>query len=175
MELHMTLPAAYSPAFNPHNVSLKHGLLLPKLVEFFNSTNIVINNFAEQNSQFWTIVPTFSRDVLVQSMTVRNPRNVGQTDGVDPESCVECHIDFGDDGVSIKAYDVACFGPAPCSNVTVRRTTVVSRNICVGAATVSGASDILFEDVTVGDPKVPPGSTLAGVADELLNVDNSID
>ena len=26
-------------------------------------------------------------------------------------------------------------GPAPCSNVTVRRTTVVSRNICVGGAT----------------------------------------
>lgn len=80
-----------------------------------------------------------------------------QTDGVDPDSCVnclveDCHIDVGDDGVSIKAYDVAGHGPAPCSNVTVRRTTVVSRNICVGGATEGGVSDVLFEDVAVGDP-----------------------
>eukprot|EP01046_Picozoa_sp_COSAG06_P056882 COSAG06_NODE_10908_length_1598_cov_1.166111_2_plen_156_part_00 len=56
------------------------------------------------------------------------------------DSCVnclveDCHIDVGDDGVSIKAYDVVGVGPAPCSNVTIRRTNVISRNICVGGAT----------------------------------------
>lgn len=48
--------------------------------------------------------------------------------------------------------DVRGVGAAACSNVTIRRTNVVSRNICVGAATEGGVSDILFEDMAVGDP-----------------------
>ena len=144
-------------AANRANKTLKHGLLLPKLVELFNCTGVTISRFTAQNSPFWTIVPTFSRDVLVRNMTVLNPREVGQTDGVDPDSCVNCvvedsHIDVGDDGVSIKAYDVLGYGPAPCSNVTIRRVKVVSRNICVGGATQGGVSDIVFEDMSVGDP-----------------------
>ena len=150
-------PVPYCKYLNPTNKTLKHGLLLPKLVELFNCTGVEIRDFTAQNSPFWTIVPTYSRDVAVRRMTVRNPRNVGQTDGIDPDSCVnclveDCHIDVGDDGVSIKAYDVVGVGPAPCSNVTIRRTNVVSRNICVGGATEGGVSDILFEDVSVGDP-----------------------
>ena len=150
-------PVPYCKHFNPTNKTLKHGLLQPKLVEFFNCSKVEIRDFTAQNSPFWTVVPTYSRDVTVQRMTVLNPRNVGQTDGVDPDSCVnclveDCHIDVGDDGVSIKAYDVRGVGPAPCSNVTIRRTNVISRNICVGGATEGGVSDILFEDVSVGDP-----------------------
>ena len=150
-------PVPYCRHFNPANKTLKHGLLLPKLVELFNCTGVTVANFTAQNSPFWTVVPTYSRDVLVQRMTIQNPRNVGQTDGVDPDSCVnwvveDCHIDVGDDGVSIKAYNVAGVGPAPCVNVTIRRTDVISRNICVGAATEGGVRDIVFEDMTVGSP-----------------------
>ena len=76
---------------------------------------------------------------------------------MDPDSCVnwvveDCHIDVGDDGVSIKAYNVAGVGPAPCVNVTIRRTDVISRNICVGGATEGGVRDIVFEDMAVGSP-----------------------
>lgn len=154
---HMPIPAPYCKAFNPTGKVLPHGRLLPKLVEFFNCTGVTVANFTAQNSPFWTIVPTYSNNVKVQRMTVLNPRNVGQTDGVDPDSCVDClvedcHIDVGDDGVSIKAYDVVGVGPAPCRDVTVRRTKVLSRNICVGAATQGGVSNILFEDVSIGDP-----------------------
>lgn len=78
---HMPIPADYCSAFNPSNKTLKHGLLLPKLVEFFNCSGVGIANFTAQNSPFWTIVPTFSTDVLVQRMTVLNPRNVGQVSG----------------------------------------------------------------------------------------------
>lgn len=150
-------PVPYCRHFNPANKTLKHGLLLPKLVELFNCTGVTVANFTAQNSPFWTVVPTYSRDVVVQRMTIQNPRNVGQTDGVDPDSCVncvveDCHIDVGDDGVSIKAYNVAGVGPAPCVNVTIRRTDVISRNICVGAATEGGVRDIVFEDMTVGSP-----------------------
>jgi polygalacturonase len=117
---HAPISQEWCSAFNKTNQTLPHGRLLPKLVELFNCTGVTIKDFTAQNSPFWTIVPTFSRDVLVQRMTVLNPRAIGQTDGVDPDSCVnclveDCHIDVGDDGVSIKAYDVVGYGPAPCT------------------------------------------------------------
>lgn len=154
---HAVIPPAYCGAFNQTGQTLPHGRLIPKLVEFFNCTHVTISDFTAQNSPFWTITPTFSSNVKVQRMTVLNPRHVGQTDGVDPDSCVnclveDCYIDVGDDGISIKAYNVQGFGPAPSRDVTVRRTKVLSRNVCLGAETQGGVSNVLFEDVMVGDP-----------------------
>lgn len=154
---HAVIPPAYCSAFNQTGQTLPHGRLIPKLVEFFNCTEVTISDFTAQNSPFWTITPTFSSNVKVQRMTVLNPRHVGQTDGVDPDSCVnclveDCYIDVGDDGISIKAYNVAGYGPAPSRDVTIRRTRVLSRNVCLGAETQGGVSNVLFEDVSVGDP-----------------------
>ncbi|OEU22184.1 pectin lyase-like protein [Fragilariopsis cylindrus CCMP1102] len=71
---------------------------------------------------------------------VMTPRSVGNTDGLDPDSCENvlidsCYIDTGDDGISIKEF-----------------TYIVSRNWCIGSATFCGIYDILFEDSTIGDP-----------------------
>ena len=74
-------PVPYCQHFNPTNKTLKKGLLLPKLVELFNCTGVAVSGFTAQNSPFWTVVPTYSSDVLVRGMTILNPRNVGQTDG----------------------------------------------------------------------------------------------
>lgn len=156
--------APYCKIFNPHNrtVSQVAGVtgkapLRPKLVEFFNCTSVTIADFTAQNAACWTIHPTYSRDVLVQRMTVRGPREIGGVDGIDPDSCVncvveDCHVDSGDDGISIKSYNYSYVsGPTPCKNVTIRRTTVLSRNVCLGASTSGGVSDVTFEDMTLGE------------------------
>ena len=58
--------------------------------------------------------------------------------------------------MSIKSYNYSYVPqPTPCANVTVRRTTVLSRNVCLGASTSGGVSDVLFEDVTLGDQLTP--------------------
>lgn len=41
--------------------------------------------------------------------------------------------------------------PKPAANITVRRCTVLSRNIAIGAGTDGGIHDIMFEDCIVGD------------------------
>ena len=97
-------------------------------------------------------------------MTVLGPREIGGVDGIDPDSCVDCivedsHIDVGDDGISIKSYNYSYVngrrGPTPCRNVTVRRTTVLSRNVCLGASTSGGVVDVVFEDMVLGDFSTP--------------------
>ena len=156
--------APYCKIFNPHNrtVAQVAGMtgrapLRPKLVEMFNCTSVTIADFTAQNAACWTIHPTYSRDVVVQRMTVRGPREIGGVDGIDPDSCVncvieDCHVDSGDDGISIKSYNYSYVpGPTPCKNVTIRRTTVLSRNVCLGASTSGGVFDVTFEDIILGD------------------------
>lgn len=48
----------------------------------------------------------------------------------------ESHVDIGDDGISLKAYNYSYVHEAtPCGSVSIRRSTVRSGNICVGGST----------------------------------------
>jgi len=110
--------APYCKIFNPTNQTVAsvagvtgRAPLRPKLVEFFNSSDITIANFTAQNGACWHIHPTFSRNVLIERMTVLGPREIGEVDeidltlnltlaltliggvdGIDPDSCVNCLV-----------------------------------------------------------------------------------
>lgn len=163
------LHQAWCDAFNPNNASLPTGMLpeprgtgRPRLVNVYNSTSVTLAGFTTQNSPQWTIHVQNSRDVVVANMTVLSPRAVGNTDGVDPESSqdvivTDTHIDVGDDGVSIKSYNITIDGVntmVPCTRVTMRRLVIRSRNWCIGSGTFGGVSDVLFEDSVVGGPNM---------------------
>ena len=52
-----------------------------------------------------------SKNVSTTNLTVLAPRSVGNTDGLDPDSCENvlidsCYIDTGDDGISIKVRGI---------------------------------------------------------------------
>jgi polygalacturonase len=170
--LHTNIPnpasAPYCKVFNPHNLTVAdvagvtgRAPLRPKLVEFFNCTGVRLASFTAQNAACWAIHPTYSRGVTIQKLTVRGPREIGGVDGIDPDSCVDClvedcHIDAGDDGISIKSYNYSYVpGPTPSHNVTIRRTTVLSRNVCLGASTSGGVRDVVFEDMVLGEQSQP--------------------
>ena len=159
------LHQAWCDAFNPNNATLPTGMLpeprgagRPRLVNVYNSTGVTLAGFTAQNSPQWTIHVQNSRDIVVANMTVLSPRAVGNTDGVDPESSqdvvvTDTHIDVGDDGVSIKSYNITIDGintMVPCTRVTMRRLVIRSRNWCIGSGTFGGVSDVLFEDSVVG-------------------------
>jgi polygalacturonase len=166
--------APYCKVFNPTNktiadVAALQGVtgqpLRPKLIEFFNCTGVTLADFTAQNAACWTVHPTYSRDVTAHGVTVRGPREIGGISGFELDSCVNClvensHIDLGDDGICVKAYNYSSMirevhGPTPSQNITVRQTTVLSRNICLGATTSGGVSDVLFEDMVLGEMDSP--------------------
>lgn len=93
-------------------------------------------------------------------MTVLSPREVGNTDGIDPDSVqnmllTDSYISVGDDGISIKSDNITNAQgenvQVPTRNITMRRLHVMSRNWCIGSSTFGGVYDILFEDSMVGD------------------------
>mmetsp|Transcript_17002 Transcript_17002/g.35524 ORF Transcript_17002/g.35524 Transcript_17002/m.35524 type:complete len:512 (+) Transcript_17002:159-1694(+) len=154
----MPIPQDYCRDFNANNETILKTMFRPKLIEFYNSTNIVLDRFTARNSPVWFIHPFLSKNITMTNLTVLAPREVGNTDGLDPDSCENvlmdsCYIDVGDDGVSIKSTNYT-HGMAPTRNVTMRNLRIVSRNWCIGSATFGGVYDILFEDSTIGDPEM---------------------
>ena len=64
-------------------------------------------------------------------------------------------IDTGDDGISVKSTNSSEPGSThiqvPARNIHIYRTTVLSRNFCVGSATFGGVYDLVMEDCIIGD------------------------
>lgn len=80
----------------------------PYLVSMEHSKNIKIKDVFLKNSPSWTIHPYDCNNVIIDSVTIKNPINSPNTDGIDPESCknvriISSLIDVGDDCIAIKS------------------------------------------------------------------------
>jgi polygalacturonase len=162
------LSRLWCDVMNPNNDTLPTDLLpkpqgqgRPRLVNFYNCTGVTLQGFTVQNSPHWTIHLQYSKDLLVQNMTVLSPREVGNTDGIDPDSCVDMlitdsYVAVGDDGISIKSDNITTDSGMrvmrPTRNITMRRLLIRSRNWCIGSSTFGGIYDILLEDSEIGSP-----------------------
>ena len=97
----------------------------------------------------WHIHPVWCESVRIHHISIFAPKShaghpLGGNDGIDPDSwrdveISDVHIDTGDDAISIKSV-----GPSPCTNIRIRRATLVSRNFAVGAHTVGGIREVLL-------------------------------
>ncbi len=102
----------------------------PKLVSFDRCTDVLIDGIKLINSPFWTINPICCENVTVNNVSILNPPNSPNTDGINPESCnnvhiSNCHIDVGDDCIAIKAGTEDADEMIPCTNITITNCTMV--------------------------------------------------
>lgn len=145
--------ANYSAGLYPK--SLKR----PKLIEILDGDGVTLQGLTIRNSPFWTIHPTFCSNVVVRGLTVLAPHQVGNTDGIDPDSCSNvliesCLVSVGDDGISVKTgYHDVTGQLVPSVNVLVRNTTILSRNFAIGSACFGGIFNVTVTNCTIGDDK----------------------
>ena len=102
----------------------------PCFVCFEHCTRVRIEGVKLLNSPAWTVHPVFCENVSVHGVTIVNPADSPNTDGINPESCrnvriSDCHIDVGDDCIAIKAGTEDCEKLVPCENITVTGCTMV--------------------------------------------------
>lgn len=103
----------------------------PRLISIAESTNVLIAGLTLVNSPSWTVNPVRCENVTVTKVTIRNPADSPNTDGVNPDSCryvhiSDCHFDVGDDCITIKS-GIETEAPdkrAPCENVTITNCTM---------------------------------------------------
>jgi len=129
--------------------------LRPPAIQFFKCRNVKIRNITVINSPFWSIHPVYCENLEITGVTVRNPPDAPNTDGIDIDSCegvlvADCTISVGDDGIALKSGSGAdgLRVNRPTRDVTVRNCTVGAGHggIVIGSETAGGIHRVLTED-----------------------------
>lgn len=102
----------------------------PKLIAPYNCKNVTIEGVTLTNSPSWTINTILCDNVTVDKVSIKNPYDSPNTDGIDPESCKNihisnCNIDVGDDCIAVKAGTEDTADRVPCTNITITNCTMV--------------------------------------------------
>ncbi|MDN4067095.1 glycoside hydrolase family 28 protein [Paenibacillus vini] len=102
----------------------------PKLISFDGCRRVTLRDLNLVNSPSWTVNPIRCHDVTIDNLSIWNPADSPNTDGIDPESCrnvriSNCHIDVGDDCIAIKAGTEDTAERISCENITIVNCTMV--------------------------------------------------
>ena len=127
----------------------------PRLIAFANCANVLIENVSLINSPAWTINPVRCENVTINQVTIHNPPDSPNTDGINPDSCrnvhiSNCHIDVGDDCVTIKS-GIETESPelcAPCENITITNCTMVHGHggVVIGSEMSGGVRNVVISN-----------------------------
>ncbi|XP_057511038.1 probable polygalacturonase [Actinidia eriantha] len=142
-----------------HNGELQY--TRPYLIEIMFSENIQISNLTLVDSPSWNVHPVYSSNVIVQGITILAPVTSPNTDGINPDSCLntrieDCYIVSGDDCIAVKSgwdeYGIA-FG-MPTKQLVIRRLTCISPTsavIALGSEMSGGIQDVRAENILAID------------------------
>lgn len=113
-------------------ISAKNGFLRPPMVTTYECKNVLIEGVSFSNPPFWTIMPAFTDNLTITGITIENPGNSPNTDGIDPSSCKNvhisnCHISVGDDCIVIKSGrdEDGRQAASPTENITITNCTML--------------------------------------------------
>lgn len=123
----------------------------PRLVAFEDCERVLLEGFEAVDSPSWTINPVRSSDVLVRGLTIRNPSDSPNTDGINPDSCravriADCYVSVGDDCITIKAGVEGEDGrlARACEDITVTNCVLERGHggVVIGSEMSGGVRDV---------------------------------
>ena len=129
--------------------------LRPPLLQIYKSEHVSIEGITLTNSPFWTLHPLYSSNLLFKDLTIINPKDAPNTDGIDVDSCQAVHItgcliDVGDDGIALKSGsgEDGIETNIPTNNVLIDHCTVHNAHggAVIGSETAGGIFDIKVSD-----------------------------
>ncbi len=129
--------------------------LRPPLLQIYHSRDIRVSGLTLQNSPFWTLHPLYSERITIEDVTVTNPKDAPNTDGIDIDSCKDvvvrnCTVDVGDDGIAIKSGSGSdgVITAKPTIGVVIQGCTVRSAHggAVIGSETAAGVQHVLVQD-----------------------------
>lgn len=125
----------------------------PKLISLDSCKHVLITGIKLVNSPSWTVHPLCCDDVTINRITIVNPSDSPNTDGINPESCrnvriSDCHIDVGDDCIAIKAGTEETEERISCENITITNCTMIHGH---GAIVIGSEMSGDIRNVTVSN------------------------
>lgn len=169
--------------------SLERRMFRPPFIQFYECTNVLVENVQIINSPFWTINPAFCENITIHGVTIYNPSKDPKgpnTDGINPSSCrnvriSDCLISVGDDCITIKSgrdADGRKYGKA-CENITITNCVMLSGHggVVIGSEMSGGVrrvtiSNCVFDGTDAGI-RLKSSRGRGGVVEDL-RVDNIV-
>ncbi len=125
----------------------------PRFICFEDSNNVLIEGVKLINSPAWTINPINCENLTINKITIKNPANSPNTDGINPESCrnvhiSNCHVDVGDDCITLKSGIEKCKDKIPCENITITNCTMVHGHggVVIGSEMSGGVRNVVISN-----------------------------
>jgi hypothetical protein len=125
----------------------------PRLLSFDRCEELLLEGFEARNSPSWTVHPIRSRNVTIRGLSIHNPPDSPNTDGIDPDSCsgvriADCFVSVGDDCIAIKAGIEGEAESLPCEKVIVTGCVLERGHgaVVLGSEMSGSVRDILVSD-----------------------------
>ncbi len=142
----------------------KNNFLRPPMITTYECKNILIEGISMSDPPFWTIMPAFSENITITGITIGNPGESPNTDGIDPSSCANvhisnCHISVGDDCIVIKSGrdEDGRAANSPTENITITNCTMLRGHggVVIGSEMSGGVrgvaiSNCVFDGTDIG-------------------------
>ena len=146
-------PPAPTDADRAEIAKIVHGR--PHLIKLVRCKYVRLDGLTLTNSPSWTVNPLFSEFLDIRGLTLQNPEDSPNTDGINPESCrnvhiSNCNIDVGDDCVTIKSGtdEVGRRVGKACENITVTNCTMLHGHggLVIGSEMSGGARNVTISN-----------------------------
>ena len=126
------------------------------LIRFTDCENVIIKGVTVQNAPRFHVHPCYSKNVIIDGVTVRCPWNAQNGDAIDFSDVnigliVNCVVDAGDDGLCMKSGPAKPQSPANgCEDIVIQENTVYHAHggFVLGSETISGMRRIVVRNNT---------------------------
>ncbi len=138
-----------------YNEKVMVGAFRPRLLFLERCKNIGVYGINFKNSPSWTIHPYFSDNITLCAISINNPQNSPNTDGIDVESCKNVkiegvHFTLGDDCIALKSGKIYMGRKyrVPSDNIHIRRCLMENGHgaVTLGSEMSGGIRNVLVED-----------------------------
>lgn len=138
-----------------YNSKEMNGIFRPRMIYLNRCREVVVQGIMVQNSPSWNIHPYFSRHLRFIGLTVRNPKDSPNTDGLDPESCRDVEIvgvqfSLGDDCIAVKSGKIYMGAKykTPSEDIMVRQCCMMHGHgsVTIGSEMAGGVKNLTVRD-----------------------------
>ena len=138
-----------------HNPKVMVGAYRPRLFFINHCNKVTMQGVTCCNSPSWTLHPYFSNDLKFYNLTVKNPSDSPNTDGLDPESCKNVEIagvkfSLGDDCIAVKSGKIYMGRKhkTPSENLHIRQCLMENGHgaVTIGSEMAGGVINLTVED-----------------------------
>ena len=138
-----------------YDAKVKRIAFRPRMIFLNHCEDVVVQGIKVQNSPSWNLHPYFSDHLRFIDLTVLNPKDSPNTDGLDPESCKDVEIvgvyfSLGDDCIALKSGKIymGAKHKIPCEDIVIRQCCMRDGHgsITIGSEMAGGVKNLTVKD-----------------------------